>query len=189
LTSAIIGRETIYAGWTKLSRVRVRMPDGGIVDRHIEDHGRAAAALPYDPVRKTLLFVSQPRAPVIDVEEKSLLELAAGRVEDGELPEDCVRREAMEELGIRLQELEHVVTAWSMPAISAEKLDLYLAAYAAGDRVAAGGGAAGEHEDISVVELPAAEVWRLAGAGALPDMKTLLAVFALHARRPDLFGI
>ena len=42
----------------------------------------------------------------------------------------------MEEAGLRLNKVEAVVRAWSMPGISTERMDLFLAAYETADRVA-----------------------------------------------------
>ena len=60
-------------------------------------------------------------------------------------------------------------------------------AYAAEDRTGEGGGLAGEHENITVVEMPLAELRDRADRNALDDMKTLCLVQTLRLRRPDLF--
>jgi hypothetical protein len=67
-------------------------------------------------------------------------------------------------------------------------MDLYLAAYAQADRIGEGGGVADEHEGITVVELPLAELAAMTDAGQIMDMKTLAVVQTLRLRRPDLFG-
>ena len=97
-------------------------------------------------------------------------------------------REAVEETGLGLSNLEPVATAWPSPGVSAERSSLFLAAYGASDRVAAGGGLASEHEAISVVELPLARLAEMADDGRLADLKTLTLVLALRLRRPELFG-
>jgi nudix-type nucleoside diphosphatase (YffH/AdpP family) len=120
--------------------------------------------------------------------EPRLVEAAAGMFDPDESGQDCARREAMEELGVRLTTLEPVARAWSAPGVSTETIDLYLGAYHQADQVAAGGGVEGEHEDIEIVETGLAELWSQAKAGGIADMKTLLLIYALHARRPELFG-
>ncbi|RYH30795.1 MAG: ADP-ribose pyrophosphatase, partial [Alcaligenaceae bacterium] len=62
----IVARTLVYDGFYRLWRLRVLMPDGAAVERHLEDHGAAVAVLPYDPVRRVALLVAMPRAPVID---------------------------------------------------------------------------------------------------------------------------
>jgi len=183
----ITGTRTIYEGWASYSVATVRLPSGVILHREIEDHGRAVGVLPYDSGRRVALLVEQLRPPMLVAGgiEKSL-EAPAGLLEEDDA-EACARREAMEECGIRLQKLDHVVTAWSMPGISTERIDLFLGAYTQEDKLTAGGGLDHEHENITVVEMPLQELAAMADAGTLSDMKTLVLVQTLRLRRPDLF--
>ena len=177
-----------YQGWSTLLVARIRLPDGRVVVREIEHHGRAACVLAFDPDRRTALLVRQVRAPTIYAAQPSLLlEAVAGQIEDGEVPEACARREAMEEAGLRLSAIEHVTTAWTMPGISTERMDLFLGEYSQADRFSPGGGT--DDEGIEVVELPLTEIAAMSDAGTLTDMKTLLLVQTLRLRRPDLFAL
>ncbi|MCZ7657866.1 MAG: NUDIX hydrolase [Xanthobacteraceae bacterium] len=179
---------TVYEGWTRFLVATVRGLDGGRLDRVILDHGLSACVLPYDAGRRTAMLVSQVRVPVAYAGDAGeVLEAIAGRVEEEDAAA-TVRREAMEEAGLRLDALEHVATVWASPGISTERITLYLAPYAQEDRVAAGGGAADEHESITVHELPLAELRDRAAAGRLVDMKTLALVQALALRHPELFA-
>jgi len=83
--------------------------------------------------------------------------------------------------------VEPVAAAWSMPAVSSERIHLYLAPYGAADRVEAGGGLAEEGEEIEVLERPLKALLQDADTGVLTDMKTLALVWALARRRPELF--
>jgi nudix-type nucleoside diphosphatase (YffH/AdpP family) len=183
----IVSMRPVHEGWASFSIATIRLPDGREITREIEDHGRAVAVLPFDPVRKVCLLVIQPRfAAMVAGCETPFVEAPAGRLDEAD-PVDCARREALEECGVRLGALEHVVASWTMPGVSTERIDLYLAAYAESDRVTAGGGLAHEDEDIEVVEMPLAELAALTDAGRLVDMKTLVLALALRARRSDLF--
>ena len=88
---------------------------------------------------------------------------------------------------MRLGELEHVVTAWSSPEVSTERASLYLAPYTQADRAREGGGLAEEHESVTPVEVPLTDVARMADAGQLVDLKSMLLVQTLRLRRPALF--
>lgn len=183
----IIGTKTIYQGFSRLLIATVELADGETIRREIEDHGRAVCVLPYDPARRTAILVRQFRAPVALVDgREQMLEAVAGSVDDEAL-DACAYREAMEEAGLKLRALEHVGCAWAMPGISTERMDLYLAAYSEADRVGLGGGVADEHEGITVIELPLAELAAMADAGEIMDMKTLAVVQTLRLRRPELF--
>ncbi|UVF19504.1 NUDIX domain-containing protein [Microvirga terrae] len=180
--------ETVYDGWRKLLKVTVEMPDGRTMTREVLNSTDAAAVLPYDPRARTVILIRQFRAPVMHVEgHPDFLEAVAGLL-DGDAPEVCARREAMEEAGLRIGGLEPVGTVWSAPGMTTERLHLFLAPYGAADRVGEGGGLAEEHEEIEVLELGLDEVVRLLEQGAIADMKTLALVQALQLRHPELFG-
>lgn len=179
---------TAYEGWRKLFKFTVRMPDGRTMVREVLNSGDAAAVLPYDPERRKAILVRQFRAPVMQVEgHQDFLEAVAGLLDGGD-PEECARREAMEEAGLRLERLEPVGLTWTAPGATTERLNLYLAPYTAADQVGAGGGLAEEHEEIEVLELDIAELGRMLARNAIADMKTLVLVQALRIRHPQLFG-
>lgn len=190
----IVTRETVWAGFCRVERIVFDRPTAaGGVHRHtfeIESHGRAAAVLPYDPIRREAVLVRQLRLPQgLDGEDPMGLEIVAGLLDvDGEGPEATVRREAHEEAGLELGAVERIAATRPSPGLSAEKVWIYLAEVDLGRaRVADGGGLAHEGEEIEVVVLPLAELARLTDEGAL-DLKTLYAAQTLRVRRPELFG-
>ena len=143
--------------------------------------------LPYDAVRRLALVVRLFRAPVFDSSGREFLEEAcAGMIDDGDA-EATVRREADEELGLRLGEIEFVARVWPSPGVSTETASLYLTPYRQSDRVGPGGGLQSENEDITVVERQLADLRADADEGRIADGKLLTLVMALRLRRPDLF--
>ncbi|GMA77273.1 hypothetical protein GCM10025880_36900 [Methylorubrum aminovorans] len=116
-----------------------------------------------------------------------LLEVPAGLLDEAD-PAEGVRREAFEETGLRLSQLEPVSTVWSLPGISTERMHLFLAPYAESDREGPGGGLAEEHEAITVVEMPLPTLAAMSEAGEITDMKTLVLLLSLRLRRPELFA-
>jgi nudix-type nucleoside diphosphatase (YffH/AdpP family) len=184
----ILSTRSLYEGWTSLRLVRVRLRSGEIVEREVEDHGNAVAVLPYDPVRRMVMLVRILRTPaLLRAGRAALLECPAGLLEEAD-PAAAARREAQEEVGLALGDVEHVGRVWTSPGISAEQMDLYLAPYSAADRVNAGGGIASEHEAIEVAEIGLDAVCAMVERGELDDMKTLALVQALRLRHPELFG-
>jgi nudix-type nucleoside diphosphatase (YffH/AdpP family) len=185
----IVDRKLIYQGWGRYFLLTVDLDDGAVVERQLDDHGAYSCVLPYDPDRRTALLARLGRAgPLYLGQEPHLIEAAAGMIDPGETPDACVRREAMEELGVRLEVLEPVGRVFTSPSSSSEEGHLYLAPYVRADRIAAGGGLAGEHEDIEVLELPLAELAQMAEQATVRDIKTLTLILALMRRRPDLFA-
>jgi nudix-type nucleoside diphosphatase (YffH/AdpP family) len=186
---AIVSSEEQYGGWCRVLVAAIKLADGTIIHREIEDHGAAAAVLPYDPDRRVALVVRQLRAPVLYAGEAPIIESPAGLIDPGEDAETTARREALEEVGVRLTSLERVTMAWTMPGISSERMPLFLGTYAERDRVAAGGGVGGDSgEQIEVLELSLAELAAMADDGRLGDLKTFALVQTLRLRRPHLFA-
>ncbi len=184
----IIRTDTLHEGWSKLVVAPIRTPDGGTIRREIEDHGTVIAVLAYDPERRVAMLVRQFRPPpFFAAGQAETLEAIAGVVEDEEPADMTARREAEEEVGLRLDAMEPVGLVWTTPGLSTERTHLFLATYGAADRVAEGGGAEDEGEDITLAETPLAELASRADSGGLDDLKLLTLVQTLRLRRPELF--
>jgi len=106
---------------------------------------------------------------------------------EGETDEAAARREAYEELGVSLHGLERVARIWSSPGVSTERQSLFLASYVAADRVAKGGGIAGDHEGITVVERSLEQLALDLDQARIVDGKLVTLILALRLRRPELF--
>ena len=184
----ILERTVERAGYVTVERMRIRLADGAEAWREMERHGDSVAVLPYDPDRRVALVARQFRAPVFAMTGETLLEEACAGMIDGEDVAATARREAIEELGVRLGELEYLATVWPGPGVGAERQTLFLAPYAAADRIAAGGGLASENEGIEVVERTLAALAADADAGAIADGKLFTLVMSLRVRRPELFA-
>ena len=185
----IVGQEIAHKGYLTIRRLRVRQADGAVVTREVESHGDAAAVLPYDAGRRVGMVVRLFRPAVLQAAGQPWLEEAcAGMIEAGEAAEATALREAREEFGVELRALEPVARTWASPGVSTERIALFLAAYDPAARTGPGGGLASEHEMITVVERPLAELAGEADRGQIADAKLLILVLALRLRRPELFG-
>jgi nudix-type nucleoside diphosphatase (YffH/AdpP family) len=184
----ILRTERVRDGYAKVILLTLADDQGRELQREVISFGHAACVLPYDPERMLAMIVRVPRAPLLLAGvEKPLIEAPAGMIDAGESPEAAARREAMEETGLRLGELEPVASCWSSPGVVAELSHLFLASYAKSDRVDVGGGLEAEHEGVLPEEISLAELGRLQAEGSLADMKTLLLVQALRLKHPHLF--
>lgn len=143
--------------------------------RETYDRGNGATVLLYDRDRATVLLTRQFRYPayVNGHPDGMLLEAAAGLLdEDG--PETAIRREAAEETGHVIGEVEHVFDVYMSPGSVTERLHFYAAPYSSATRGAGGGGIAAEGEDIEVVELPFTRALDLVRSGDIADAKTIM---------------
>ena len=183
----VLSVRTIYKGWLSLLMVRLRAPGGDEFDRHGVELGRAAAVLPYDPERRTALLVSMPRAAVAMRTGPDMLEAIAGSL-DGDAPEVCARKEALEEAGVRLDMLERIGRFWPTPSAILEEIDYFVAPYRLEDRVSAGGGCDGEMENITVHEIGLDELWTRLDGDRIKDGKLVTLLMALRIRHQELFG-
>jgi nudix-type nucleoside diphosphatase (YffH/AdpP family) len=184
----ITERKTLHSGYLTVERVTVQLPDGTEVVREVESHGEAVAVLPYDPVRRCALTVSLYRAPVYVVAGAEMLEEAcAGMIDAGEHADTAVRREAYEELGVVLTDLEPIARLYSTSGVSTERISLYLARYSPADRTGKGGGIVGEQENITVNERSLASLAADAEAGRIENAQLFQLTLALRWRHPELF--
>lgn len=143
--------------------------------RETYDRGNGATILLYDRERGTVLLTRQFRFPayVNDHPDGMLIETAAGLL-DGDDPETAVRRETEEELGVTLDDVEHVFDLYMSPGSVTERVHFYAAAYAPASRTAAGGGLIDDGEDIEVLELPISEALAMTRDGRIADGKTII---------------
>jgi nudix-type nucleoside diphosphatase (YffH/AdpP family) len=182
----IVDTHEVYGGWSKMLIATLRLPDGRTIKREIEDHGEAVCVLPYHPVRKTAVLVRQSRVPVLYARgQQQLLEAVAGVIEDVDAA-TCAHREVMEEALLKLDALEPVFMAFTMPGLSTEYMHFFLPTYSGEPRPETRGGV-DDDEFTVAIEIELAELARMADENRLPDVKTLLLLQTLRLRRPELF--
>ncbi|MBG0827397.1 NUDIX domain-containing protein [Planomonospora sp. ID67723] len=171
--------ELLSSSWYVLRKTRFdyRRSDGSwsVEERETYDRGNGATVLLYDAERETVLLTRQFRYPVYvnGHPDGMLLETAAGLLDDDD-PETAIRREAAEETGYDIGEVQHVFDVYMSPGSITERVHFFAAPYDADSRTSRGGGVAGEGEDIEVVELPFAKALEMIGTGEIADGKTIM---------------
>jgi len=142
--------------------------------RESYDIGDAAVVLPLDRARGRVLLIRQFRWPVFEAGfRRPLIEAIAGKL-DGDTPEVCIVREAMEEAGITIGNGRLVSRCFVSPGAVKEQASCFLADYDSTAPRQAGGGHAHEGEDIEVLEMTLDEAMGLIAEGEIVDMKTIL---------------
>ncbi len=106
----------------KVSKDTVELPNGAQGCREVVLHPGAVAVLPIDGMGNAVL-VRQYRYAM----GEELLEAPAGKLEKGEDPLECAKRELLEETGCTARKLIKLGCIYSSPGFCNEKLHLYLA--------------------------------------------------------------
>ncbi len=157
-----------------------RWQDGQL--RESYDIGDGAAVLLWDRPRDTVLLIRQFRWPVFEWGDRELLiEAVAGKL-DGDDPETCVRREALEEAGTTVSNVELVSSCFASPGAVKERLSLFLGDYDCTAPRTKGGGLESEGEDIEVLEMKLDAALAMVASGEVIDMKTILLLLAAKLR-------
>lgn len=149
----------------------VRFPDGSTGDMEMVRHSGAAAVVPFlsDPggADPTILLLHQYRYAT----GGPLYEIPAGRLSPGEDPAACARRELLEEAGVSAGRIEPLITIWTTPGFTDERIHLFWAS-----ELRDGTHAREADEFIEVVTKPLSEVLSLVRDGAISDAKTVVGI-------------
>ncbi|CAM3740503.1 GDP-mannose pyrophosphatase NudK [Rahnella bruchi] len=141
--------------------------------REVYDRGNGATILLYNRPKKTVLLIKQFRMPtyVNGNPTGMLLETCAGLL-DNDSPEDCIRKEAIEETGFAVGKVDKLFEAYMSPGSVTEIVHFFAAEYDESQRQNAGGGV--EDEDIDVLEVPFTEALAMIKDGRIKDGKTIM---------------
>ena len=172
----VLGAAILSDGRFRLTRTLTEVEEGDGEIRRFEyeiyHYKGAAAVLPFDPVRGIVLLVRQFRlGAFLATGALDLLEAPAGML-DGDAPEACAEREAMEETGYRVHDLKRAFTFLSSPAGISETITCFVGRYRPEDAITAGGGVDAD-ERTERVELTIEDALARIDSGEICDGKTV----------------
>lgn len=166
---------TVFRG--SLLRVRVeraRLPDGSEVEREVVRHPGAAGVLPLVAVPAVaseegpfVLLLRQYRHAA----DRTLWEIPAGTLEEGEGPEACAARELEEEAGLIAGRLTLLGRPFTSPGFTDERIHLYLA-----DETRPTEARPEPEEQLERVRMPLRRAVAMAAGGEIDDAKTICAL-------------
>ncbi len=186
----VIEMQTRYKGYFQIDLYRFRHKrfDGswsGVIEREVFERGHAAAVLPYDPERDQVVLIEQFRAGALAADQEPWQqEVIAGIIDPGETAAEVVRREAVEEAGCHLQDLETIGTYFVSPGGCSETVALFCARVDA-DGLGGLHGLAEEDEDIRVRVVSSDRALEELAAGTFANATAVLCLqwFALNRER------
>jgi ADP-ribose pyrophosphatase len=159
---------TVYDG----TLIDVTLERWGDHEREIVEHPGSVAIVAVDRKRQ-LWLVRQVREPV----RKELVELPAGKREDGEEPLASAQRELREECGLTGGRWTELGAFWTTPGFCREHMVVFLA-----EDVEPGEPELDDDEEVEVVCRPLAQLDEL--VGELEDAKTLAGLLLFRQLRP-----
>ncbi|MFC1523130.1 NUDIX domain-containing protein [Elusimicrobiota bacterium] len=148
----------------------VELPNGKTATRMYIDHPGAVAIVPFLSKKKVILL-KQYRYPV----GKTILEFPAGKLDRGESPLACARRELLEETGYYPKKIKKFTSYWPTAAFCTETLHIYKA----WDLEARTPGTQDPDEFLEMMEVNFDQVIEWIRIGKILDSKTVVAALAL----------
>ena len=146
----------------------VRFPDGTSGELEMIRHPGASAVLPFmsdanggDP---QILLIRQYRYAA----DGYVYEIPAGRLEPGEDPKDCARRELLEETGCSAESVKYLTTIFTTPGFTDEKIHLFMAT-----GVTSGEAKPESDEFVELQPRTISQALRMIQAGEIQDGKTI----------------
>ncbi|MFT6984913.1 MAG: ADP-ribose pyrophosphatase [Psychromonas sp.] len=184
----ILKKEPLYQGFFKCNKYTLqhKLFAGGWsaeIQREFFERGHAAAVLPYDVKNDRVVLLEQFRFGAIQSTQSPwLFELVAGIIEEGEIPEEVVKREALEEAGLTINSCQFIMNYLVSPGGTTEQIDLFIAEV---DSSLASGihGLVDEGEDIRVHVLSRETAYQWVIEGKINNAATIIALQWLELNR------
>lgn len=166
-----IDGELAYDGsFLKVTRDRISLPDGAQTHREFIRHPGAVVILPlFDD--GSVLLERQFRYPLDQV----FIEYPAGKIDPGEDPLECAKRELQEETGYTASDWQFVCTIHNAIAYSDEHLELYLAR-----GLTAGQAKLDDGEFLETFRASVSDMLEMVRNGQVTDVKTVIGTFWLE---------
>ena len=167
----------------KLDIDTVRYPDGSTGELEMFRHPGASAVLPVlsspDAADPQVLLIRQYRYAA----DGSIWEVPAGRLDAGEEPLACARRELLEETGATAERFDALTTIHTTPGFCDERIHLFAAH---GLQVDETRSRREPDEFVEVVTLPLSRVLGMIRDGEITDGKTICCVLFYAGFRAGL---
>lgn len=163
----VIKQNKIYAGKAvDFYSDEVSLQNGSRAVREYLGHPGAAAVLPFLD-RRNIVLVRQYRYPI----NKYTYEIPAGKLDKGESPLQCVKRELEEETGYQAKRIEKMLNFYPSTAFSNEILHIF-AAFG----LLKGESRPDEDEFVSAAVLDFKKAVGMVKTGEIMDSKTIIAL-------------
>jgi GDP-mannose pyrophosphatase NudK len=174
-----INKTLLSNNWYTLNKYsfEYQKPNGNweLQYREAYDRGNGSTILLYNSAKGTVILTRQFRLPtyVNGNTDGMLIETCAGLL-DKDNAEDCIRKEAEEETGYKIDKVKKIFEAYMSPGSVTEILYFFIAEYSDDMKVSEGGGLEHEQENIQVLEIEFNTAYSMIESGEIMDGKTIM---------------
>lgn len=185
-----INKTLLSNNWYTLNKYsfEYQKPNGDWVrqEREAYDRGNGSTILLYNSIKGTVILTRQFRLPtyVNGNSDGMLIETCAGLL-DKDNAEDCIKKEAEEEAGYKIDKVTKIFEAYMSPGSVTEIIYFFIAEYNDAMKVSEGGGLEHEQENIQVLELDFNNAYSMIKSGEIMDGKTIMLL--QYAKLNNLF--
>jgi nudix-type nucleoside diphosphatase (YffH/AdpP family) len=175
----ITKNELLSDNWYVLRKITYEyQEENQPIETHIReayDRGNGAAILLYNKANQTVILTRQFRLPTYLNENQTgmMIEACAGML-DSDNPEDCIIREAEEETGYKIKQVQKIFEAYMSPGAVTEILHFFIGEYSNEMKISDGGGLDHEQENIEVLEISFEKALQMIPSGEIKDAKTIM---------------
>lgn len=173
----ILQEEIVFKDSLTLEKGQVQDDKGNTFSRLRIKRQDASCVLVLNTDSNRIILTRQFRFGAAPKTEENLLEVVAGKVDEGEEHFTTAIRETEEEIGyrVRKENMKYLVTCFSSPAYSSERYHIYFALVNDSDKKTKGGGLETENESIELIEMEPTAFKEKILNGQFTDAKTYVA--------------
>ncbi|MDO4436504.1 MAG: NUDIX hydrolase [Coriobacteriaceae bacterium] len=172
LHEQILSEEQAWRGrMLDVRTAEVRLPNGRVTGRDLVRHPGAAAVVALTESGKIVL-VRQYRTAI----DRVTVEIPAGKLDPGEDPLECAKRELLEETGFKAGRINYLTTIATTPGFCDELIHIYMAT-----GLTFAGANPDDDEFVNVDLVPLSELIDAVLDGKIEDAKTVIGALACDA--------
>ena len=176
----ILSKQSLYNGFFNMTKItfRHKLFNGGWsenIDRELFERGHAVALLPYDPITDKVILIEQVRVGALESDNPWQYEIVAGMIDKDQTSEQVAIREADEEAGIKVSNLEKISSFYPSSGGCTEQLDVFIG-FTDASKATGIHGLDDENEDIRVHVFTREEAYALVTSGIIENAASIIAL-------------
>jgi ADP-ribose pyrophosphatase len=148
----------------------VKLPNGETSTREWVDHPGAVCIIPILPSGEICLIRQYRYGP-----RQEFIEIPAGKIDKGEKPLDCARRELSEEIGYAAKKLTFLTKIYPAIGFSNEMMWMYL-----GENLNKTERNLDQDEFLELVPVTIQQAFDWVKSGRISDVKTIIGILWIH---------